>query len=63
MPAAFDSLSATALRSLVASRQVSPVDLVRRALDKAEATQASLNAFVVLRPEPRWRKRARRKRP
>ncbi|MEP9355970.1 amidase family protein [Xanthobacter sp. KR7-65] len=50
MPAAdqLDFLSAHALRALVARREVSPVELTRRALDKAEATQATLNAFCVL---------------
>ena len=51
MSSDFDTMTATALAGLVATRQVSPVDLVRRALDKAQATQASLNAFAFLRPE------------
>jgi aspartyl-tRNA(Asn)/glutamyl-tRNA(Gln) amidotransferase subunit A len=36
---------------LVASKQISPVELVTQALDQAEATQATLNAFAVLRRE------------
>src|SRR4029077_10242290 len=36
----------------IARREVSPVEVTRRALDKAEATQASLNAFFFLMPEP-----------
>ena len=44
-------MTALALRRLIARREVSPVELTRRALEKAEATQASLNAFFVLMPE------------
>lgn len=51
MSAEFDTMSAVDLARLVAARQVSPVDLTRRALEKAEATQASLNAFFVLLPD------------
>ena len=51
MSADFDAMTATALRDLVARRQVSPVALVRRALEKAQATQPTLNAFAHLRPE------------
>lgn len=47
----FDYLSASELRRLVLSRQVSPVELTERALQKAQATDASLNAFVTLAPE------------
>ena len=47
----FDFLSARRLRELVASRAVSPVDLVRAALDKAQASHGTLNAFSVLRPD------------
>ena len=51
MSVEFDFLTAIELRRLVATRKVSPVELTRRALDKAEATQATLNAFFVLMPE------------
>jgi len=47
----FDFMSAMELRRLVAERKVSPVELTRRALDKADATQSSLNAFFLLMPE------------
>ena len=52
MSAEFDLMTAQALRGLVAGKQVSPVCLTKRALQKAEASQASLNAFFTLRPEP-----------
>jgi len=51
MSADFDLMSARDLRRLVATRQASPVEITMRALDKAQATQSSLNAFVFLRPE------------
>src|SRR5215470_445265 len=44
-------MTALALRRLIARREISPVELTRRALERAEATQASLNAFFVLMPE------------
>ena len=50
MSADFDLMSARDLRRLVATRQASPVEITMRALDKAQATQSSLNAFVFLRP-------------
>ncbi len=43
--------SAHELRSLVASRQVSPVELTRHALDAAKATQGTLNAFFLILEE------------
>lgn len=51
MSADFDYLTAGSMRSLVARREVSPVELTRRALEKAQATQDSLNAFFLLVPE------------
>ena len=51
MSADFDAMSAAELRRRVAAKDVSPVELTRRALAKAEATQATLNAFFVLLPE------------
>lgn len=51
MSAEFDTMSAMDLRRRIAAREISPVELTRRALDKAQVTQASLNAFFVLMPE------------
>lgn len=51
MSADFDLMTADELRRLVVSKKVSPVELTRRALSKAEATQKTLNAFFVLLPE------------
>jgi aspartyl-tRNA(Asn)/glutamyl-tRNA(Gln) amidotransferase subunit A len=45
-----DGADAATLRQLVVTRQVSPVELARRALDQAEATQATLNCFAHLMP-------------
>ena len=47
----FDAMTAMELRGLIARREVSPVEVTRRALDKAEATQNSLNAFFILMPD------------
>jgi len=47
----FDAMTAVELREAIARREVSPVEVTRRALDKAEATQSSLNAFFLLMPE------------
>jgi aspartyl-tRNA(Asn)/glutamyl-tRNA(Gln) amidotransferase subunit A len=52
MSADFDTMTAAELRRRVAAKDVSPVELTRRALAKAEATQGNLNAFFVLLPEP-----------
>ena len=46
-----DWMSAVELRRKIARREVSPVEATRRALDKAQATQGSLNAFFLLMPE------------
>ncbi|WP_454917919.1 amidase [Xanthobacter sediminis] len=46
-----DFLSAHALRALVAKREVSPVELTRRALDRAGQTQDTLNAFCAILEE------------
>ncbi|HEY9215148.1 MAG TPA: amidase, partial [Ancylobacter sp.] len=48
MPAAFNLLSAHELRSLIADREVSPVELTRHALDAAQVTQGTLNAFFLV---------------
>lgn len=44
----FDSMSAHTLREQIISRNVSPVELTRHALDRAEATQKTLNAFCII---------------
>ena len=44
----FDYMSATSLRKLIVGKQISPVELVDRALGKAESTQADLNCFFVI---------------
>lgn len=51
MSAEFDTMSAIEMRRRIAAREISPVDLTRRALAKAEATQSTLNAFYVLMPD------------
>jgi aspartyl-tRNA(Asn)/glutamyl-tRNA(Gln) amidotransferase subunit A len=51
LSAQFDEMTATELARRIALRQVSPVDVTRRALEKAEATQSSLNCFAALIPE------------
>ena len=51
MSADFDTMTAMELRQRITSREISPVDLTSRALDKAEATQKTLNCFSVLAPE------------
>lgn len=48
MSAEFDLMSANELRQRILAREVSPVEVTRRALMKAEATQKSLNAFFVI---------------
>jgi aspartyl-tRNA(Asn)/glutamyl-tRNA(Gln) amidotransferase subunit A len=44
----FDYMSATSLRKLIVGKKISPVELVERALSKAESTQADLNCFFVI---------------
>ena len=46
-----DTVTAMELRRRIISKDVSPVELTERALAKAEATQATLNAFFLLIPE------------
>src|ERR1700678_3553194 len=48
MSADFDAMTATELRRRVAAKDISPIELTRRALAKAEATQTTLDAFFVL---------------
>src|SRR3984885_13630008 len=49
--AELDYATATELRRRIVSKDISPVELTKRALAKAEATQETLNAFFVLLPE------------
>ena len=51
MSAEFDYLSAFEAKRLVVSKQISPVELTKRALAKAEATQKSLHCFYFLMPD------------
>jgi len=51
MAADFDAMTAIELGRRIARREISPVEVTRRALEKAEATQSSLNAFFLLMPE------------
>jgi aspartyl-tRNA(Asn)/glutamyl-tRNA(Gln) amidotransferase subunit A len=51
MPHEFDTMSAMEMRQRIATKEISPVDVTRRALAKAEATQSTLNAFYILMPE------------
>jgi aspartyl-tRNA(Asn)/glutamyl-tRNA(Gln) amidotransferase subunit A len=43
------ALTARETARLIGRKELSPVEVVRRALDEAEATQAKLNAFTVFR--------------
>lgn len=47
----FDYMSAAELKRRIARKEISPVEVTRRALDKAEATQDSLNAFILIERE------------
>ena len=49
--AVLDYATATEVRRRIVSKDISPVELTKRALAKAEATQTTLNAFFVLLPE------------
>jgi aspartyl-tRNA(Asn)/glutamyl-tRNA(Gln) amidotransferase subunit A len=51
MTADFDAMTAVELREAIARREISPVEVTRRALDKAQATQVTLNAFFLLMPD------------
>ena len=46
-----DYASAAELRRRIASKDISPVELTKRALAKGESSQQTLNAFFVLLPE------------
>jgi len=47
----FDRMSAVEMRRRIAAKEISPVEVTKRALAKAEATQSTLNAFYLLMPE------------
>ncbi|MBA4741114.1 MAG: amidase [Azoarcus sp.] len=47
----FDFMSALDLRDAIASKQISPVDVVRRALERMDETEPHLNAFAERAPE------------
>ncbi|MHC2512477.1 aspartyl-tRNA(Asn)/glutamyl-tRNA(Gln) amidotransferase subunit A [Bradyrhizobium elkanii] len=51
MSVEFDTMSATEMRRRVATKEISPVELTNRALEKADATQSTLNAFYLLMPD------------
>ena len=51
MAGEFGALSARETARLIRRKELSPVEIVRGALDRAEATQSTLNAFTVLRRE------------
>ena len=51
MSAEFDYMSAVEQRRLVARKDISPVELTRRALERAEATESRLNSFYFLMAE------------
>ena len=47
----FDTTSAMEMRRRIGTKEISPVNITKRVLHKAEATQSSLNAFYRLPPE------------
>lgn len=51
MSAKFDALSAIKLKRLIACKEISPVEVTLRALESAQSTKSSLNAFSTLMPE------------
>lgn len=51
MSSEIDRLSAATLRRMIELKQISPVELTRRALDTADASQKDLNAFFVIDSE------------
>ena len=51
MSSEFDFMSARELRRRIGRKEISPVEVMRRALDKAAAEQERLNAFALLTPE------------
>src|SRR5262245_63331215 len=51
MSSEFDFMTARELARRIARREVSPVEVTRRALGRAEATQKSLNSFFLIMDE------------
>jgi aspartyl-tRNA(Asn)/glutamyl-tRNA(Gln) amidotransferase subunit A len=51
MSVEFDSMSAMEMRRRIRKKEISPLDITRRALDAAEASQSMLNAYFHLMPE------------
>ena len=51
MSAEFDRMSAIEIRRRIRKKEISPVDVTKRALAAAEASQTTLNAFFRLMPE------------
>lgn len=51
MSAEFDYMSAVEMRQRISRKQISPVELTKRALAAAEATQDTLNTFSTITPE------------
>ena len=47
----FDRMSAVEMKRRIFKKEISPVEITRRALEAAESTQATLNAFCALMPE------------
>src|ERR1700761_8603477 len=51
MSVEFDFMSAVDMKRHIARKEISPVELAKRALAAAEETQSTLNAFSTLMPE------------
>jgi aspartyl-tRNA(Asn)/glutamyl-tRNA(Gln) amidotransferase subunit A len=51
MSADFDRMSAVEMRQHIVKKQISPVEITKYALEAAESTQKTLNAFSLLMPE------------
>jgi aspartyl-tRNA(Asn)/glutamyl-tRNA(Gln) amidotransferase subunit A len=47
----FDRMSAVEMKRRIIKKEISPVEVTKRALEAAESTQQTLNAFCVLMPE------------
>ena len=51
MSVEFDCMSAIEMRRRIRKKEISPVDVTKRALEAAESSQSTLNAFFRLMPE------------
>lgn len=51
MSVEFDRMSAVEMRRRIRKKEISPVDVAKRSLEAAEASQSKLNAFFRLMPE------------